>query len=385
MGKVGAVAILIAAEIAVLGLWFSSSAVLTDMAAEAGRTPASLAGLATAVQIGFAAGALAFAGLGLADRYDPRMVFCLSGLVASAATLGLLVVEIGATAALALRALTGAAMAGVYPVGMKIAVGWGTRDRGFLVGLLVGALTLGSASPHLVALLGGADWRLTLIATATIAALGAVAILATRLGPHHARAPRLDPGAFALAVRAPRLRLAILAYLGHMWELYAFWAWVGAIAVAGGAAAATASLTAFAAIALGGVACVPAGWLADRLGRARVAFACLVLSGTAGVAAALVFGGPLWLLVGVLIVWGIAVIPDSALYSTLVADAAPPERAGSLMTLQTALGFLLTAITVQGLPWLASAVGWPAALATLALGPIAGGWALRGLMRFEYE
>lgn len=386
MTKRRAIALLVLAEIAAMALWFTSSAVISEMAAEAGRPEAALAGLATAVQLGFAGGALLFAVLGVADRLDPRAVFCASALVAAAANLALLAVEVGGTAAHTLRALTGAALAGVYPVGMKIAVGWGTADRGLLVGLLVGALTLGSAAPHLLALGDTGDWRGTVAAASALAVVGGLAALATGLGPHHARAPAFDPGAIALAWRVPAIRYAILGYLGHMWELYAIWAWVGVVAAASFAEAGletpwAGGLTAFAAIALGGLACVPAGWLADRAGRAEVARACLLLSGAAGLASALLFGATPWAMALALVVWGIAVIPDSALYSALVADAAPAERAGSLLTLQTALGFLLTALTVEALPWAAEAGGWPAALAALALGPALGIWALGRLIR----
>ncbi|MEM8697776.1 MAG: MFS transporter [Pseudomonadota bacterium] len=377
-GKIRAISVLIAAQISVLSLWFSSAAVLAEMAQEAGVSAGRLAWMSTAVQLGFAGGALVYALLGLADRYDPRRVFCASALVGAIANLALLVVPIGGAEAVALRALTGAAMAGVYPVGMKIAVGWGKSDRGLLVGLLVGALTLGSASPHLIAFGGGADWRITIWGASLLAALGAVAILAVALGPYHARAPRLDPGAVTLAWTDRRLRLAILGYLGHMWELYAFWAWCGVIAAASFAAAGLeaaeglAKLTAFLAIAAGGLACVPAGWLGDRIGCDRVAMLCLIGSGSAALLSAFAFGGPVWLMMGMLIFWGITIVPDSGQYSTLVANEAPPERAGSLMTLQTAFGFLLTAATVQMAPMVAEAAGWPILLALLSLGPLLG-------------
>jgi MFS family permease len=287
----------------------------------------------------------------------------------------------------ALRALTGAAMAGVYPVGMKIATGWGKTDRALLIGLLVGALTIGSASPHLIAFIGGADWRLTIWASTALAATGACAILTVGLGPHHARAQRLDITAIALAWTDRRIRLAVLGYIGHMWELYAFWAWVAVFATGSFAAAgepgatSLGKLTAFAAIALGGLACVPGGWLADRFGRARVALLCLIASGGAALASAALYGGPAWAMIVVLVIWGIAIIPDSALYSTLVADAAPPERAGSLLTVQNALGFLLTAFTVQAAPAVAAQIGWAWVLAILSLGPAMGIRAMQLLMR----
>jgi len=371
----------------VLSLWFSSAAVLPEMAREAGLSAARLAWLSTAVQIGFGVGALIYAVLGFADRYDPRRVFMLSTFAAAAANLALLAVPIGGWEAVSLRALTGAAMAGVYPVAMKIATGWGKTDRALLIGLLVGALTIGSASPHLISFFGGAEWRLTIWASTALAVAGGCAILTVGLGPHHATAPRLDVTAVALIWTDRRIRLAVIGYIGHMWELYAFWAWVAVFATGSYTLAGTADagglgkLTAFAAIALGGLACVPAGWAADRIGRARVAQFCLIASGGAALASAALYGGPAWLMMGVLIVWGIAIIPDSALYSTLVADAAPPERAGSLLTLQNALGFLLTAMTVQIAPALAAMIGWAWVLAIMSLGPAVGIRAMRLLMR----
>jgi len=385
--KGASVAILIVTQIAVLSLWFSSAAVLPEMARAGGLAATDLAWLSAAVQLGFAGGAVAYAALGLADRYDPRLVFMLSALVAAAANLALLAVPIGGPQAVALRALTGAALAGVYPVGMKIAAGWGRTDRALLVSLLVGALTVGSASPHLIALIGGADWQLTIWLSTLIAAGGGVAILAVGLGPWQVRAPTLDVVAIGLIWTSRPLRLAILGYLCHMWELYAFWAWVGVVASASYAAAGSADaellgrLTAFLAIALGGLACVPAGWLAVRFGSARVAQLCLAGSGTAALGSALLFGGPIWAMLAILIVWGIAIIPDSALYSTLVADAAPPERTGSLLTIQTSLGFLLTVMTVQAAPVLASLVGWSWVLVVMSLGPTAGIWAMQTLIR----
>ena len=385
--KRASVAVLIVTQIAVLSLWFSSAAVLPEMAREAGLSAARLAWLSTAVQLGFGAGALVYAVLGFADRYDPRRVFMLSTFAAAAANLALLAVPIGGWEAVSLRALTGAAMAGVYPVAMKIATGWGKTDRALLIGLLVGALTIGSASPHLISFIGGAEWRLTIWASTGLAAAGGVAILTVGLGPYHATASRLDVTAVALIWTDRRIRLAVIGYIGHMWELYAFWAWVAVFATGSYTLAGTTDagglgkLTAFAAIALGGLACVPAGWIAGRSGCARVAQFCLIASGGAALASAALYGGPAWPMMLVLIVWGVAIIPDSALYSTLVADAAPPERAGSLLTVQNALGFLLTAMTVQIAPALAALIGWPWVLAIMSLGPALGIRAMRLLMR----
>lgn len=382
------ITLLVLAEIAGMSLWFASAAILPDMVRESGIDATRQAMLSSGVQLGFVAGALAVAASGLADRFDPRRVFALSAVLAALCNVALLIAPIGGTLAILLRFLTGLLLAGVYPVGMKIAVGWGTRDRGLLVGLLVGALTVGSALPHLAAYLGGADWRSVIIATSVLAFVGGLLVLPCGLGPHHARAPRFSTRAIALAWSNRRIRLTYLGYFGHMWELYAMWAWVGVAAAASygallGEAEATrlAKLTAFLAIALGGLTCAPAGWLADRIGKAQVTIIAMALSGSAAIATALSFGGPIWLTFLLIVIWGIFVIPDSAQFSALVADASPPDLAGSVMTLQTALGFALTAVTVQVTPLLAQAYGWPAILAGLAIGPAVGIMAMMRLLK----
>jgi MFS family permease len=385
--KLRSVAALALANVLAMSLWFVSAAILPEMVAEGGLGPGRAALLSSAVQIGFVIGALALAVHGSADRFDPRAVLVAAAWIAAAANLALLVTPVGGTAQVALRALTGACLAGVYPVGMKIVVGWGERDRGTLVGLLVGAVTVGSALPHLLAWFGGANWRATVIAASALAALGGLLGLAAGLGPHHARAPGFDPHALRLAWTDRRVRLAYAGYLGHMWELYAFWAWIGVAATAafaaplGQGAGSAARLLTFAAIAVGGLLCLPAGRIADRVGKARVARGAMAASAAAGLATALSFGGPAWLTAALVLVWGAAVIPDSAQFSALVADAAPPERAGSLLTFQTALGFTLTFITVQAVPFVAEALGWPATLALMAVGPMLGVEAMRRLIR----
>ena len=387
VGKAGSMAILMLAQVLVLSLWFISAATMPGMLAEVAISPARQAALSSGVQIGFVGGALVSAVLGLADRFDPRALFAGCAVLAAAANAALPMLPVGGDLAIALRVLTGLLLAGVYPVGMKMAAGWGLRDRGFLVGLLVGALTLGSSLPHLLAGLGGADWRVTVYLSAGGALIGGVVILAVALGPYHARAQGFSLRAVTLAWTDRRIRRAYGGYLGHMWELYALWAWMPVAAAASFAgrmgeaeAQGLATWVTFAAIGLGAVSAVWAGWVAGRFGKANVALWSLVASLFAGLATAASFGGPWGLTAGLFVLWGIAVIPDSAQFSALVADAAPPELAGSLMTLQTALGFLLTFGTVQLAPVLAAEVGWQAVLAALALGPalgIAAIWALR--------
>ncbi|MEM8569765.1 MAG: MFS transporter [Pseudomonadota bacterium] len=389
-GKAKSVCLIAAVEVMTMSVWFVSAAILPDLIAEADLKPAAAAALSSAVQIGFVVGAISLALHGTPDRYDPRKVVAVSAIIGSVANLALLVTPPGGIAQILLRAVTGVCLAGIYPVGMKIVISWGLKDRGFLVGLLVGALTLGTSLPHLVAFLGGTNWRLTVAITSGLAASAAILVMLTSLGPHHALARAFDPGAIRLAWVDRRIRLAFSGYLGHMWELYAFWAWIGtALGVAFASKLAVedaqsfAKLITFLAIASGGLLCLPAGKLADRIGKARVATLAMVLSGSSGLATAAFFGGPIWLLAIVVIIWGATIIPDSAQFSAMVADYAPPDRAGSLLTFQTALGFTLTFFTVQLLPVFVSTFGWQATLVMTVLGPIYGCEAMRRLMRDE--
>lgn len=386
--KFRSLSLLLLAEIAAMSLWFVSSAILPDMIQEADISSARQAALSSGVQAGFVVGALCVSFFGLADRYDPRRLFAICAILAGLSNITLVLFVPGSFAAIFARFLTGALLAGVYPVGMKIAVGWGKKDRGFLVGALVAALTLGSASPHLLSLLGGAEWRITVVGTSLAAALGGAICLFVALGPHHAIAPRFDPKTIALAWTNRRVRLAYAGYLGHMWELYAMWAWIGLATATSYAATMPmeeairlSTITAFCAIAAGAIACVFAGYVADRIGKAEVATISMILSGTSALLTAITFGGPAWVTLAIVIIWGITVIPDSAQFSALVADHSLPEQAGSLMTFQTALGFALTIVTVQVTPMFANLFGWPVVLAGLALGPLFGIVAMLRLRR----
>lgn len=378
-GKMRSISLLLLVEVAAMSLWFVSAAILPEMLREAPLSPFRQAALSSGVQAGFVAGALVSAILGLADRFDPRRVLAASAIGAGLANAVLLVAPPGSLASILARVATGALLAGVYPVGMKIAVGWGQKDRGFLVGALVGALTLGSASPHLVALLGGADWRATVTAASLAAVAAGLIALLVGIGPFHRAAARFDPHVVRTAWTNRRVRLAYAGYLGHMWELYAMWAWIAAATAVSYAATMPAleaerlaKLTAFLAIGAGGIACAFAGLIADKVGKANVTIAAMSISGASAVATALSFGGPAWLTMLVVMIWGASIVPDSAQFSALVADAAPPEQAGSLLTLQTALGFALTIATVQATPVIAGAIGWPLVLAGLAIGPALG-------------
>jgi len=369
------ITLLIVAEIAAMSLWFVSAAILPDMSRETNLSDGVKAAMSAAVQGGFVIGALVSAVLGLADRFDPRLVLALFAVLAAVANALMLVATPGVEFVV-LRGLTGAFLAGVYPVGMKIAVGWSQRSRGLLVGLLVGGLTLGSAAPHLLSFLGGADWRVTVAVASVLSVLGALLVLKTENGPFHSSQSKFDAKVLTEAWTNQSIRRAYGGYLGHMWELYAMWAWISvALAVSfthqmpQAEAQDLAKITTFVVIGLGAISCPLAGLVADRIGKAELTIVAMAISGLSAILFALTFGGAIWLTIAIAILWGVFIIPDSAQFSALVADHAPAEKAGSLMTFQTALGFTLTTITVQLTPLIVAKIGWPLLMASLALGP----------------
>ena len=383
-GKATNLALITIAQVLALSLWFSGTAAGPGIAMEAGLPQGSAfqALLTGGVQAGFVAGTLVSAVLTLADRFDPRRLFIASALIGATVNAAILLLPAGSGITIAARCVTGAALAGVYPVGMKLAVGWaGRRDTGLVIGILVGGLTLGSASPHLANALGGLDWRLTLLA-ASLAAVAAAGLMAVvRLGPRHAAAAPFRPGTALELWRDRGTRLATLGYLGHMWELYAMWAWVGAYLAAsfaawrgGGGAAAPgqAALATFAVIAAGTLGCVAAGLLADRLGRVRVTVGAMATSAACCLLAGPAFGLHPAVTVGLCAVWGIAVVADSAQFSASVAELSDPRVTGTMLTVQSCLGFALTLVTIHLMPVLVTTLGWGGAFAVLAVGPALG-------------
>lgn len=377
-----------AAQVLVMACWFSASAVVPALRAEWGVTAIQATLLTVAVQVGFVVGAVGSAAANLADRFPAHRVMAWSALVAAAAT-GAIAAGVDSLApAVALRFLTGMALAGVYPVGMKLMTSWFERGRGFALGVLIAALTLGSALPQLVSSLASLPWRGVLATSAVSAVLGAVLAFAlVRPGPHARPAPPLAPAFVLTLFRERGPRLANLGYFGHMWELYAMWTWVPAYVTASLTAHAGAApgrtvvgLTAFTVIGLAGVVgCLGAGRLGDRLGRARVAGWAMRVSAACCVLAALVFGLSPWVVVPVLLVWGVSVIADSGLFSSCVADVVDPRYVGTALTTQTALGFLLTVVTINAVPWVVDHVGWRWAVLLLAVGPVAGAVAMARL------
>jgi len=384
--KGASVAIIAICQVAAMALWFSASAIVPALVAEFKLSGFAQATLTTGVQVGFVLGCLASALLGLPDRVDPRRLFAASATIGAGANALLLVVDITSPLVPLLRVVTGACMAGVYPVGMKLASTWAKGDMGLMVGILVGALTLGSASPYLFNALGGVDWRFPLGLASVSAVVAATLILFAGVGPNRAPSPRFDPRMMMQAWRDVPLRLANLGYLGHMWELYAMWAWIGvffdasfALAMPAASATTAAKLAAFATIAAGAIGSIGAGLLADRLGRTTLTIAAMAVSATCAATVGLLFGGnPVWLL-ALCLVWGVSIVADSAQFSASIAELSDRAWVGTMLTVQTALGFTLTLATIYSMPFLISALGWRYAFMPLAIGPAFGVYAMARL------
>ena len=369
-------------QLLALTLWFSASAVGPQLADVWGLTSGQTAGLTLAVQLGFVAGALGSSVSGLADALASRRLFVIAAFAGAVTNAALVLLGPGDhLLAFGLRFLTGMALAGVYPSGLKVMAGWYRRGRGMALGLLVGALTVGSAGPHLIRGFGF-EWQGVVLAASTLAvAAGLLMRFGLEDGPFEVPSSRFSRKQLGRVVRNRGVRLSTYGYLGHMWELYAMWTWTGAFLLASSAASGVSygsvPVLTFIVIAIGGAGAWLAGIWADRFGRSLVAGGSMAVSGSCALLTPLVFGRSPLLVVPVFVVWGFSVVADSAQFSAMVTETADSDVRVTALTLQTAAGFLLTLVTIRGVPLLAEVWSWQWAFPILALGPLAGIEAMR--------
>lgn len=377
--------VLVFAQFAGTSLWFAVNAVMPDLQRELGWATSAVGTLTSALQFGFIAGTLAFALLAIADRFPPRRVFLVCALAGAACTVGAWWTVRDYQALLVWRFATGFFLAGIYPVGMKIAAQWYSRGLGGALGLLIAALVVGSASAHALRALGDAlPWPTLMLGVALLAAFGGV-LLYTLLGDAPgavARVSTLQWRALATVWTDTRVRSSVLGYFGHMWELYTMWVMVPLI-LATRLAGTELSWAAFWVLGAGAIGCAGGGWVAQRWGSARVAGTQLALSGACCLATPLAIGASDALFYAWLVLWGITVSGDSPQFSTLTARNAPPQAVGSVLTLTNSIGFGISIVSILLFVWLAESVALGALLPWLAIGPALGLWALRPLLAEE--
>ena len=381
-----AVALIVIAQLFGTSLWFSANGAADDLARDWGLTPAGLGWLTNSVQAGFVAGTLVFALSGLADRYRASRIVLACGIAGALFNAGFALLATGLRDALVYRFAVGVCLAGIYPLGMKLVVTWAPASAGRALGLLVGMLTLGTALPHGIRSAGSAlPWQAVVLVSSALAVAGAIIVAALGEGPHFNRGGAVPAKAGAgllAAFRAPRFRASAFGYFGHMWELYAFWTLLPLLlaAVIPSASATAISGWTFAIIGAGTIGCVVGGRISTRIGSARVAGWALFASGIA----CLLFPlsevlAPGWGL-GLMLLWGVAVVADSPQFSAISARECPPDAIGAALAFQNGIGFGITMVAIYISTALYPVIGAKVAWVLLP-GPLVGLWGMRILLR----
>lgn len=362
--------------------WFSGTAAAPQLRALWQLSDSESAWLTISVQLGFIAGTFLYAALNLSDRFNARKVFFASALAGALFNIAFAWIAPHLTAAIIFRFLTGLMLAGVYPVGMKIVASWFQTGLGWRLGVMVGALTLGTASPYLIVALGAPDYKMMATSASVSAAAGGLLILiAVGDGPYLKGRARFDPAMIVKVFRHPPFRYTALGYFGHMWELYAFWSLSSFYLAAKFKESASIPVISFLAIGVGVVGCVAGGWISRTAGERQVAMVSMIISATCCAVSGFAYQLSAPWLVAFIIIWGIFVISDSPQFSALAARHCPPDYTGTALTTQNGIGFAVTVFSIQLLPLIASRVEWRWAFTFLALGPAVGAYFMSRLER----
>ncbi len=361
--------------------WFSGTAAVPILRRQWRLTDAESAWITIAVQAGFITGTFLYSYLNLSDRFNARRVFLVSALLGATFNGAFAWFASGLQSVVALRFLTGLTLAGVYPVGMKIVATWFRAGLGWRLGLLVGSLTLGTASPYLIQAVGtDLDWRaLVSLASLSSAAGGLLIQSAVKDGPYLRARARFDPAMLFKVFRHKPFRYTALGYFGHMWELYAFWSLITFYLGASFRDHAESwmdrlPLLAFLTIGIGAIGCAAGGWISRWSGEAPVAIASLAVSGTCCALSGMAYSLPAAWMFAFILIWGVFVVSDSPQFSALAARHCPAEYTGTALTVQNGIGFAVTVISIQVLPLAAGVTGWRWAFMILAAGPAAGAY-----------
>ncbi len=376
--------IIVVSQFCCTSLWFAGNGVMGDLVTQFNFNSSALGHLTSAVQFGFITGTLIFAILTIADRFSPSKVFMVCALLGATANAGVIWEGHQIGSMLLLRFMTGFFLAGIYPVGMKIAADYFDKGLGKSLGLLVGALVLGTAFPHLLKSFAGLiSWKVVLLCTSLLAVIGGgLMALLVPDGPFRKPGLKTDFSAFWSVFKDQKFRGPAFGYFGHMWELYAFWTFVPTILISYNNLHSNSSfnipLLSFIIIGVGGLACAISGLLSEKLGTKKTAFTALTLSGVCCLLAPFMFQlkSPTFF-IAFLIFWGMVVVADSPLFSTLVAKSAPAHIKGTALTIVNCIGFTITILSIQLLNFIQTSTDSHSIYALLAIGPVLGLVALR--------